>query len=114
MPLKDPDKKREYQRGFYARNREKTIEAVRRRKQEVYVGVCLNCGGPTHGDRPKRIPDYCAKPVCRSAQWRAKRGKMLEKGKTMFTLDEALDKIEARRTAPPSPGPPPVRTPRPK
>lgn len=70
MPLKDPEKRRAYMREWYARpeNRQRTIAKVMRRKRTAYSGVCLNCGGPTVGQSPKNIPEWCGKPACRRAQ----------------------------------------------
>jgi hypothetical protein len=68
MPFKNHEEKLAYQREWYARNSERVIENVRRRRRKYYVGVCRNCGGPTFGDRPLKIPEYCSHPECASAQ----------------------------------------------
>lgn len=72
MPFVDYETKLAYQRRWYAAHRERVIEKVRRRRRKNYVGVCRNCGKKTYGDRPKKIPEYCARPGCASAQRRAK------------------------------------------
>jgi len=75
MPLKDKEKYKAYMREWYARpeNRERVIEKTRARKYNEYAGVCVNCGGPTVGvNGPGTASDYCGKPRCRSAQFRAR------------------------------------------
>lgn len=72
MPFVDYEEKLAYQRRWYAEHREQVIEKVRRRRRKYYVGVCANCGGKTYGDRPKKIPEYCGKPKCASAQRKTK------------------------------------------
>lgn len=70
MPHKDPEKRRAYMREWYARpeNRKRVIAKVAARKHTDYAGTCVNCGGPTVGESKQRIPDYCSKPACASAQ----------------------------------------------
>lgn len=68
MPLKDKEEKLAYQRRWYAAHRERVIAKVRKRRRAHYTGVCRNCGRKTFGDRPKKIPEYCHRPACASAQ----------------------------------------------
>ena len=70
MPRKDKDARLAYQREWYARNQQTVMRWHRRYRREKCVGVCVNCGGPTHGDSPNRVPRYCSKPACASAQRR--------------------------------------------
>jgi hypothetical protein len=68
MPFKDYETKLAYQRKWYADHRERVIAKVRKRRRAHYTGVCRNCGRKTFGDRPKKIPVYCARPACASVQ----------------------------------------------
>lgn len=66
MPTKDPEKRREQARRWYAAHREQVIAEVAERKRRLYSGVCRNCGGPTVGATKKKIPEWCNKPECAS------------------------------------------------
>jgi len=71
MPHKNLEEKRAYARAWYAAHRDRVMAAHRKYRLEHCVGTCVNCGGPTYGDRPKRVPSFCAKPECASAQRKA-------------------------------------------
>ena len=68
MPYKDREKRLAYQRAWYARNRSKVIAKITHRRQTMYAGKCINCGGPTVGQSKNDRPEWCGKPECRSAQ----------------------------------------------
>lgn len=70
MPAKDREKRLAYQRAWYNRpeNRARTIERTKDYRRTSYAGVCVNCGDATHGDRPSKVPGWCSKPDCASAQ----------------------------------------------
>lgn len=72
MPFSNPDDKNRAAREWYARNRALVIARVAHRKRTMYAGECVNCGGPTVGQSPKEIPEFCGKPACRSAQRKGK------------------------------------------
>lgn len=116
MPSKDPEIKRATARRSYARNREKVIAAVAHRKKTAYAGVCRNCGGPTMGESKNQIREWCHKPECRSAQYKADPrfvdfgmlGKQVQettkswatpngKRKKDADLDEILEEMEKRK-----------------
>lgn len=92
MPIKDPDRRRQYYREWYAKpeNRQRTIDAVAQRKRTSYAGVCRNCGGPTVGSSKNKIPEWCGKPGCRSAQRKEAHAQYL--AAQAQTLEEAVKK----------------------
>lgn len=74
MPYRDLEERRAYARTWYASHRERVIAQVALRKRTLYAGVCKVCGGPTVGSSKNKIPVYCKKPACASAQRKAKHG----------------------------------------
>lgn len=68
MPFSDPEQKLAYQREWYAKNRQKVIGWVAKRKRTDYAGICENCGGPTVGSSKGKAPSFCGKPECARAQ----------------------------------------------
>ena len=68
MPIKDKEARLRYQREWYARNREKVIAKVQKRKREEYGGICKNCGALTTGRSKNQAAEFCGKPECRRAQ----------------------------------------------
>jgi hypothetical protein len=67
MPLKDKGAQLAYQREWYAKNSERVIKKVRKRKWHEYGGTCKFCGRPTMGASKGLAPDFCGRPKCRSA-----------------------------------------------
>lgn len=88
MPLKDPEKKRAYQREWYARpaNKARTVAKVIERKHTAYAGVCEHCGGPTVGQSKNDRPRFCSKPECLSVQRNGRRYRLRGQGKRVEQL----------------------------
>jgi len=68
MPYKSIEDRRAASRRHYWSHREEVIAKVAARKHSDYAGVCRNCGGPTVGVSKNDIPEWCAKPQCKSMQ----------------------------------------------
>lgn len=77
MPRKDRQARYAYQRDWYAKNRERVMQAHRDYREKRCTGVCAHCGGPTRGDSPNNVPTYCAKPECAQAR---RQGIAIKKG----------------------------------
>lgn len=103
MPYKDDEARRASNRRSYARNREKVIAKVAKRKRTDYAGTCQVCGGPTVGQSKNDIPTLCGKPECRSSLYKGHlfrpkgwKPPRLDK-KTVMTIDELAEYHEKRQ-----------------
>lgn len=70
MPYKSKEARLAAQREHYRRHREQVIAKVKERKHTKYAGVCKYCGAPTVGSSKNNIPEFCAKPECRSKHYK--------------------------------------------